>query len=75
MITTDASPIVWGATFQIIEQNIKINEKREIKKLSQEGKNQAILLEKGNLYCPISLGTSKWSYTNPNRSNLMKKQT
>jgi hypothetical protein len=43
VITTDASPMAWGATFQVIEQNIKINEKREIKKLSQEEKNQALL--------------------------------
>jgi hypothetical protein len=59
VITTDASPIVWGATFQIVEQNIKIKEKRKIKKLSQEKKNQTILSEKGNLYCPTSLMTSK----------------
>jgi hypothetical protein len=39
VITTDASPIPWGATFQVVEQNIKINEKREIRKLSQEEKN------------------------------------
>jgi hypothetical protein len=32
VITTDASPITWGATFQVVEQNIKINEKREMKK-------------------------------------------
>jgi hypothetical protein len=33
-----------------VEQNIKINKKREIKKLSQEEKNKVILSEKGNLY-------------------------
>jgi hypothetical protein len=30
VITTDASPIAWGTTFQIMEQNIKINEKIKI---------------------------------------------
>jgi hypothetical protein len=64
VITIGASPIAWGTRFQVIEQNIKINEKREIKKLSQEEKNQMILLGKGNLYYPTSLKTSKWSYTN-----------
>jgi hypothetical protein len=34
----DPSPIAWGATFQIVEQNMKIKEKKEIKKLSQEKK-------------------------------------
>jgi hypothetical protein len=35
----------------IVEQNIRINEKREIKKLSQKEKNQAIS-KKNNLYHP-----------------------
>jgi hypothetical protein len=34
-------------------------QKKRDKKLCQEEKNQAILLEKGSLYCPTSLGTSK----------------
>jgi hypothetical protein len=38
VITTDASPIVWGATFQVVEQNIKINKKREIKNYSKKRK-------------------------------------
>jgi hypothetical protein len=76
VITTDASPIVWGAIFQIVEQNIEINKKREIRKLSQEEKNQVILLEKGNLYCLISLMTSKWSYIDQidlNKNQKLKK--
>jgi hypothetical protein len=31
--------------------------------LSQEEKNLVILSENGKLYCPTSLTTSKWSYT------------
>jgi hypothetical protein len=56
-----------------VEQNVKINEKKKIKKLSREEKNQAILSEKGNLYCPTSLTTSKWSYTDQNRSKQKSK--
>jgi hypothetical protein len=40
----------------MVAEKHQINEKREIKKLSQKEKNQAILSEKGNLYYP---GTSK----------------
>jgi hypothetical protein len=32
VITTDTSLIAWGSIFQIVEQNIQINEKREIRK-------------------------------------------
>jgi hypothetical protein len=48
--TMYASPIAWGITFQIMEQNIKINEKREMKKLSQViiGKRQFVLPDKFN---------------------------
>jgi hypothetical protein len=67
VITTDRE-----ATLQIVEQNIKINEKREIKKLSQEEKNKTILLEKDNFYCPTSL-KSKWSYTDQIGSNKNQK--
>jgi hypothetical protein len=34
VITKDASPIAWGATFQAINQNVKINPRREMEKLS-----------------------------------------
>jgi hypothetical protein len=46
-----------------INQNVKINPRKEIKKLSQEEKNLAILSENGKLYCPTSLTNSKWSFT------------
>jgi hypothetical protein len=52
VITTDASPIAWGATFQAINQNTKLNPRKEMEKLSQEEKNLAILSENGKLYCP-----------------------
>jgi hypothetical protein len=67
---------VWGATFQVVEQNIKINKRREIKKLSQEEKNQAILSGKSNLYCPTNLEIFKWSYKDQiglNKNQKLKK--
>jgi hypothetical protein len=63
-----------------VEQNIKINKKREIKKLFQEEKNQAILLnkfrdfqlnwskQKSELKNDYQIIQQKWS-------NWMKKQT
>jgi hypothetical protein len=52
VITTDASQIAWENDIPIVEQNIKINKKREIKKLSQSsniiGKRQSILSSKFN---------------------------
>jgi hypothetical protein len=63
VITTDASPIVWGATFQAVNQNVRINLRKEMEKLSQEEKNLAILSEKGRLYSPTSLTNTKWSFT------------
>jgi hypothetical protein len=58
-----ASPIAWGATFQAVKKNIKINPRKEMEKLSQEEKNLVILSDKGRLYCPTSLMNTKWSYT------------
>jgi hypothetical protein len=52
--------------------NVKINKKREMKKLSEEKKELAILLEKGKLYYPTSLENNKWSYTN--QKNLKSKR-
>jgi hypothetical protein len=43
-------PIAWGATFQVVKQNTRINPKKEMQKLSQEEKDLAILSEKGKLY-------------------------
>jgi hypothetical protein len=63
VITMDASPIAWGATFQAVKQNIKINPRKEMEKLSQEEKNLVILSENGKLYCPTNLRNSKWSFT------------
>jgi hypothetical protein len=63
VITTDASPIAWGATFQAVSQNVRINPRKEMEKLSLEEKNLVILSEKGRLYCPTSLTNTKWSYT------------
>jgi hypothetical protein len=62
VITTDASPIAWGATFQSVNQNVNINPRKEMEKLTQKEKNLGILSEKGRLYCPTSLTISKWSY-------------
>jgi hypothetical protein len=52
--------------------------KKKINKLFQEEKNQLILLEKGNLYYPTSLGTSKWSYSDQiglNKNQKLKKDS
>jgi hypothetical protein len=62
VITTDASLIAWGATFQAVKQNIRINPRKEMEKLSQEEKDLAILSENGKLYCPTNLANTKWSY-------------
>jgi hypothetical protein len=48
VITTDASPIVWGATFQSVKQNTRINPEKELQKLSQEKKDLTILSKKEN---------------------------
>jgi hypothetical protein len=71
VITTGASPVACRATF-LVEQNIKINEKREIKKIITKKKNQTILSEKNNLYSPTNLTTSKWNYMD--QINLNKNQ-
>jgi hypothetical protein len=63
VVTRDASPIAWETTFQAVNQNVKINPRKEMEKLSQEEKNLAILSEKGKLYCPTSLMDTEWSYT------------
>jgi hypothetical protein len=63
VITTEASPIVWEATFQAVKQNTRINSEKEMQKLSQEEKVLAILSEKWKLYCPTDLKNTKWSYT------------
>jgi hypothetical protein len=47
MITTGVLSVAWGATFQAINQNLKINPRKEMEKLSQEEKNLAILSENG----------------------------
>jgi hypothetical protein len=43
VIITDASPIAWGATFQVVEQNIKVNQRKQIKKLFPKKKKSTIL--------------------------------
>jgi hypothetical protein len=54
VITTDASPIAWGATFQAVNQNVRINPRKEMEKLSQSRnsirKRKIILPNKFNEY-------------------------
>jgi hypothetical protein len=50
VITTDASPIAWGATFQAVNQKVKINPRKEMEKSSQEEKDLAIFFRKKEDY-------------------------